>query len=223
MKKLYLLAAVLLGIILVFFNAFHTDYADYYGEEPCPENYALNNLTNECTLVSIDSTKDSTAACPDGMSYIGSSGSEKCLGTSNPYETVINRFPLLAKDEKQVFTWQRRLPDHTFELVTAADDNKGCRIDEAKGVDGYCWPALDTDALCTMENEELRFGHNEDGTVNMACIGDNSESQSIRATKDREGQSMDCSVNSASVLVGNVIRKGDNVTVKYECNILLDE
>jgi len=72
------------------------------------------------------------------MRYIGSSGSEECLSTSNLYGAVLNRFPLLAKDEKQVYTWQRRLPKHTFELVTATDDNKGGRIDEVKGVDGYC-------------------------------------------------------------------------------------
>lgn len=70
-----------------------------------------------------------------------------------------------------------------------------------------------------MESEELRLRLYEDGTVNMACIGDNSESQSRSVLKNREGQSMDCSVNSASVLVGNVVRKGDSVTVKYECNI----
>ena len=138
MKKLYVLAAVSVGIVVVFFNAFHTDYDDYKGAEPCPEHYALDNTINECILVSSDSTKDSTAACPEGMPYVGSSGSEECLSTSNQYEAALNRFPLLAKDEKQVFTWQRRLPDHTFELVTATDDNKGCRIDEVKGVDGYC-------------------------------------------------------------------------------------
>ena len=74
-----------------------------------------------------------------------------------------------------------------------------------------------------MESEELRQRLYEDGTVNIACIGDNSESQSRSALKNREGQSIDCSVNSASVLVGKVVRKDDSVTVKYECNLFLDE
>ena len=41
-----------------------------------------------------------------------------------------------------------------------------------------------------MESEELRLRLYEDGTVNMACIGDNSESQSRSVLKNREGQSL---------------------------------
>lgn len=138
MKKLYFLAAILFGIVVVFLTHFIPITTTIRGAESCPQHYALDNTTDKCTFVSSDSTEDSTAACLEGMRYVGSSGSEECLSTSNPYDAVLNRFPLLAKNDKQVYTWQRRLPDHTFELVTATDDNKGCRIDEVKGVDGYC-------------------------------------------------------------------------------------